>query len=202
MFIQYRIPVDYKGSEIVQKIKSGDRFAFEKLYGFFYPKLSYFANQYLIDSNAASNIVQDVFTELWERRLSFQENTNIQAWLFTVTKNKSLKLISKERSKQRHDDYLMARELNINYKSLSDFDTSNFIFEELQQKVDQSLAKLSLPVRTVFEKSRYEDKKNKEIAEELGISIKTVEAHISKALKHLRKELKDYLPLFYILFLK
>ncbi len=173
---------------------------FEGLYSFFYPKLSYFANQYLLDAEAANSLVQDVFTELWEHRKNLQDDTNIQAWLFTVTKNKSLKQISKERTKQRYGDYLRVREMEINYKSLSDFDTSNFVFEELQQKVDEALSKLSLSVRTVFEKSRYEDKKNREIADELGISIKTVEAHISKALKHLRMELKEYLPLLYILF--
>jgi RNA polymerase sigma-70 factor, ECF subfamily len=192
--------VNYKGPEIVYKIKSGDRSAFESLYCSFYPKLRYFADQYLLDTEAANSIVQDVFTELWERKKNFQDNTNIQAWLFTVTKNKSLKHLSKERSKQRYNDYLRTREMEVNYKSLSGFDTSNFVFEELQQRIDKALAKLSLPVRTAFEKSRYEDKKNREIAEELGISIKTVEAHISKALKHLREELKDYLPLLCILF--
>ncbi len=192
--------VNYKGPEIVYKIKSGDKSAFESLYCYFYPKLRYFSDQYLLDTEAANSIVQDVFTELWERKKDFHDNTNIQAWLFTVTKNRSLKHLSKERSKQRYNDYLRTRELEVNYKSLSGFDTSNFVLEELQQKVDKALAKLSLPVRTAFEKSRYEDKKNREIAEELGISIKTVEAHISKALKHLREELKDYLPLLYILF--
>lgn len=191
--------MDYRGSEIVQKIKSGDKKVFEKLYAFFYPKLRYFSNQYLFDKDAAGSIAQDVFTELWERRKNLADDTNIQAWLFTVTKNKSLKQISKERSEKRYNDYLKARELDINYKSLSGFDTSNFIFEELQQRVDEVLASLSLPVRTVFEKSRYEDKKNREIADELGISIKTVEAHVSKALKHLREELKDYLPLFLLI---
>ena len=192
--------MDYRKAEIVQKIKSGDKNVYEKLYSFYHPKLRYFSKQYLLDEDAAESIVQDVFTELWEHRKNLLDNTNIQAWLFTVTKNKSLKQISKERSKQRHDSYLRSRELEVNYKSLSNFDTSNFIFEELQQKIDEALTKLSLPVRTVFEKSRYEDKKNREIADELDISIKTVEAHISKALKHLREELKDYLPLLYILF--
>jgi RNA polymerase sigma-70 factor (ECF subfamily) len=189
-----------KRTELVQKIKSGDQPAFESLYRFFYPKLSYFSGQYLLDADMANSVAQDVFAELWEKRTSLQSDTNIQAWLFTVTKNKSLKQISKERSKQRYTDYLKARQLDVNYQSLAGFDTDNFVFEELQQKVEIALAKLSQPVRTVFEKSRFEDKKNREIAEELGISIKTVEAHISKALKFLRTELKEYLPLLYILF--
>ena len=188
-------------TEIVRKIKSGDQSAFESLYRLFYPKLSYFSGQYLPDTEMAHSVVQDVFTELWEKRSTLQSDTNIQAWLFTVTKNKSLKQIGKERSKQRYTDYLKTRQLDVNYQSLADFDTDNFVFEELQQKVELALAKLSSPVRIVFEKSRFENKKNKEIADELGISIKTVEAHISKALKLLRTELKEYLPLLYILFL-
>jgi len=188
------------GSEIVQKIKSGDQSAFEELYNFFYPKLSYFSNQYLLDADAANNVAQDAFTELWEKRSGLHSNTNIQAWLFSVTKNKSLKLISKERSGQKYHDYLRIRQLDVNYRSLADFDTSNFTFEELQHKIKTALAKLSPSVRLVFEKSRFEEKRNREIAEELGISIKTVEAHISKALKLLRTDLKEYLPLLYALF--
>ncbi len=194
------MPVNLSGYEIVQKIKAGDEPAFEYLYELFYPKLAYFSRQYLFDADAASNIAQDVFTELWERRHTIRYDTNIQSWLFTVTKNKSLKVISKEKSKQKYNDYLKARQLEVNFKSLSSFDTSHFVFEELQQKVEMALAKLSPSVRIVFEKSRFEDKKNREIADELNISVKTVEAHISKALKLLKTDLKEYLPLLYILF--
>jgi RNA polymerase sigma-70 factor (ECF subfamily) len=187
--------VVFGGEEIVHQIKAGDQQVFEGLYRFFYPKLSYFSGQYLLDADSARSVVQEVFTELWEKRALLQSDTNIQAWLFTVTKNKSLKQIGKERAKQRYVDYLKARQLDLNYQSLVAFDTTNFLFEELQQKIDVALAKLSPPVRAVFEKSRFEEKKNREIAEELGITIKTVEAHISKALRLLRDELKDYLPL-------
>lgn len=185
----------FGGEEIVHQIKAGDQQVFESLYRFFYPKLSYFSGQYLLDADNARSVVQEVFTELWEKRALLQSDTNIQAWLFTVTKNKSLKQIGKERAKQRYVDYLKARQLDLNYQSLVAFDTTNFLFEELQQKIEVALAKLSPPVRAVFEKSRFEEKKNREIAEELGITIKTVEAHISKALRLLREELKDYLPL-------
>ena len=188
------------GSDIVQQIKAGDKLVFEKLYSFFFHKLSYFSNQYLLDVDEANSIAQEVFTELWVRRENLTDNTNIQAWLFTVTKNKSLKQIQKLKSKHNFDSYLKSRQLEVNYKSLTDFDTSDFVFDELQQKVDKALSQLSPSVRIVFEKSRFEDKKNREIADELGISIKTVEAHISKSLKLLRTELKDYLPLLHILF--
>ena len=192
--------VNLTGSEIVKLIKAGNKPAFEKLYSFFYHKLSYFSNQYLLDVDEANSIAQEVFTELWERREKLTNDTNIQAWLFTVTKNKSLKHIQKLKSKKNFDNYIKVRQIEVNYKSLLDFDTSAFVFEELQQKLEDALNQLSPSVRQVFEKSRFEDKKNREIAEELEISIKTVEAHISKSLKVLRTELKDYLPLLYIIF--
>jgi len=181
--------------------KSVDKSLFEALYQYFHPRLKYFANQYLHDSDDAQSIVQDVFTELWDKRNSLSEDTNIQAWLFTVTKNKALKMISKIKSRQNYDNYIRIRQLDIDYKALDDFETSNFLFDELQSKVQSALEKLPASCRMIFEMSRFQDKKNKEIAEELGLSIKTVEAQISKALKLMRNYLKDYLPLFSILML-
>ena len=178
----------------------GDQEAFESLYRFFFPKLRYFARQYLADGEVVENIVQDTFTELWASRSKLNSDFNVQAWLFTVVKNKSLKQIDKERTRERYTDYLKVRQLDLNYNLLDQFNTSDLVFEELQEKIEIALNKLSAPVRQVFEKSRFEDKKNREIADELGVSVKTVEAHVSKALKLLREELKDYLPLLCILF--
>ena len=192
--------MELASKEIVQKIISGNKPSFESVYRYFYPRLNYFARQYLLDAEASKNIVQDVFTELWDKRETLQHDTNLNAWLFTVTKNKSLKAISQFKSRQNYESYIKSRELYINYKSLDDFDTSTFVFEELQTQIKAALEKLTPACRKVFEMSRFEDKKNREIAEELNLSIKTVEAQISKALRSLKADLKDYLPLFYILF--
>lgn len=193
--------MDLASNEILQKIISGDEPSFEKVYRYYYPRLNYFSRQYLLDAEASKNIVQDVFTELWDKRQALRSDTNLQAWLFTVTRNKSLKIISQLKSRQNYDNFIKARQLDVNYKSLSEFDTSNLVFEELQAQIQAALEKLSPACRKVFEMSRFEDKKNREIAEELNLSIKTVEAQISKALRSLKADLKDYLPLFYILFL-
>lgn len=188
-------------NELLQKIILGDKSSFEQVYRYYYPRLIYFARQYLFDVEASKNIVHDVFTELWDKRNTLRSDTNLNAWLFTVTKNKSLKTISHLKSQQNYDNYIRIRLLDVNYKALTDFDTSNLVFEELQTLIQVALDKLPPACRKVFEMSRFEDKKNKEIAEELNLSIKTVEAQISKALRSLKTDLKDYLPLFYILFL-
>lgn len=193
--------MDLASNEILQKIISGDEPSFEKVYHYYYPRLNYFARQYLLDAEASKNIVQDVFTELWDKRQALRSDTNLQAWLFTVTRNKSLKIISQLKSRQNYDNFIKTRQLDVNYKSLSEFDTSHLVFEELQAQIQAALEKLSPACRKIFEMSRFEDKKNREIAEELNLSIKTVEAQISKALRSLKADLKNYLPLFYILFL-
>jgi len=193
--------MDMVSNELLQKIIFGDKSSFEQVYRYYYPRLIYFARQYLFDVEASKNIVQDVFTELWDKRNTLRTDTNLNAWLFTVTKNKSLKTISHLKSQQNYDNYIRIRLLDVNYKALTDFDTSNLVFEELQSQIQAALDKLPPACRKVFEMSRFEDKKNKEIAEELNLSIKTVEAQISKALRSLKTDLKDYLPLFYILFL-
>lgn len=192
--------MELTSKDLVINIIAGDKSSFEKVYRYYYSRLNYFAKQYVFDSEIAKNIVQDVFTELWVKRNVLQEETNLNAWLFTVTKNKSLKIISHLKSQKNYSNYINSRQLVINYSALSDFDTSNFVFEELQSQIDEALDKLSPACRKVFEMSRFEDLKNKQIAEELNLSIKTVEAHISKALRSLKSALKDYLPIFYILF--
>jgi len=193
--------LELASKEILQKLISGDEPSFEKIYRYYYPRLNYFARQYLFDSEVSRNIVQDVFTELWDKRQSLHIETNLHAWLFTVTKNKSLKIISHLKAQHNYDNYIKNRELDINYKSLDAFDTRDIVFEELQVQIEAALEKLSPACRRVFEMSRFEDKKNREIAEDLNLSLKTIEAQISKALRSLKSDLKDYLPLFYILFL-
>ena len=193
--------MDLGSKQILHKIISGEEASFEKVYRYYYPRLIYFAKHYVLDTEASKNIVQDVFTELWDKRPTLREDTNLQAWLFTVARNKSLKTISQLKSRHNYDNYLKTRQLEVNYKALFEFDTSDLVFDELQAKIRIAIEKLPPACRKVFEMSRFEDKKNKEIAEELNLSIKTVEAQISKALRSLKADLKEYLPLFYILFL-
>ena len=193
--------VDLTRKEIVQKIIFGDIPSFEIVYRYYYPRLVYFARHYLLDVELSRNIVQDVFTELWDKRETLQEDTNLNAWLFTVTKNKSLKNINHQKSQQNYCSYIKARQLGVNFISLSEFDTNDFVLGELQSRINTALEKLSPACRKIFEMSRYDDKKNREIAEELHLSIKTVEAQISKALRLFKVDLRDYLPLLFPFFM-
>ena len=193
--------MELTSKEVVQKIIFGDIPTFESVYRYYYPRLIYFTRQYLLNVELAKNIVQDVFTELWDKRETLHDDTNLQAWLFTVAKNKSLKSINHQKSLQNYCSYMKSRQLEANYIPLSKFDTSDLVFKELQVKIDSALEKLPPACRRIFEMSRFDKKKNKEIATDLKISLKTVEAQISKALKLFKIELREYLPLLCFLFL-
>ncbi len=172
-------------------LQRGDKQSFERIYLYFTPRLKAFLTQYISKENEAEELVQDCFVELWERRDKFREDTNIAAWLYTVSKNKALKQLAKEATRQRYINHEKYTETNLQLDALSKLDILSFDDENVIKRIELSFQKLSDAVRTVLYKRRFEGKTTKEVAEELGISIKTVEAHTTKALKILRADLKD-----------
>jgi RNA polymerase sigma-70 factor (ECF subfamily) len=192
---------NYHENEILQKLANGDQFSFGIVFNTYYSRLYYFALHYLNDEESAKDVVQDVFSATWEDRGKFSEVKNLSSWLFSLTKNLSLKKIDHLKVKQKHTNLLKYRQLNIIQHSLNDLDTSPVIFDEISSIIDQTLDKLTPQSRRVFELSRFENKKNREIADELNISQKAVEAHITKALKDFKKALKNYLPFILLFFI-
>ncbi|MFV0365882.1 MAG: RNA polymerase sigma-70 factor [Mangrovibacterium sp.] len=172
-------------------LREDNQKVFEKIYLYYTPRLKAFLSQYIAQEDEAEGLVHDCFVELWERRADFQENTNINAWLYTVAKNKALKLLAKESTKQRYVDREKSLEISIQLDALSQLSERSFDDGYIRSRVMTSLGRLSESVRNVFLKQRFEGKTNKEVAAELAISVKTVEAHTTKALKQLRNDLKD-----------
>lgn len=171
---------------------------FEKMYKLYYPKMFGFAKNYVLANEDVENIVQDVFMILWEREEELELSCSLTTYLFTLVKNRCLnflchKLIEEEYNVQ------MKEELGFKLYALESLDYSYQSEEELQAIIQRALDKLPERCREIFIKSRMEGMKYKEISEELGISVNTVENHIVTALKKLRVELKDYLPLLLFL---
>lgn len=162
-----------------------------------------FANSYLHDLVIAEDIYMDAMTQYWEKRNDLPADTNIPAYILTIIKNKSLNYLRHLNIRNDAEEDLYnhnLRELNFRISSLDACDPSELFTKELQEIINKTLEELPLQTREIFMRSRYENKTNREIAEELGISVKTVEYHVSKALKLFKTRLKDYLPLL-ILFL-
>jgi RNA polymerase sigma-70 factor (ECF subfamily) len=189
----------YDGS-LLGKLKDGDVSSFELIYKSHYRRIFHFSFQYLQNTETCSNIIQDVFSSLWDKREKLANDTNLNAWLFTVTKNKCLKHIRNIKTEKRHLENLGEQRMILNFDALNSLDTSPMTFEEIEKIIQKTLDNLPPKCRIAFEMSRFEEKKYSEIADVMQISQKTVETHISNALKIFRITLKDYLPLLIFLF--
>lgn len=155
--------------------------------------LCHFAQQYVADADTARDICQKVFINLWEKRAEIDSSKSLKSYLFTSVKNRCLNHI-------RDQKKFRSKVLDLDCADFSVVaDTDHFAVEELQDKIEKALGALPEKCRLVFEMSRFQSMKYKEIAEELAISQKTVEAHISKAMKHLREHLEEYLFIFILL---
>ncbi|MGV8095787.1 MAG: RNA polymerase sigma-70 factor [Mangrovibacterium sp.] len=158
--------------------------------------LFYYALKF-VDEEAAKDIVQDVFLKLWSDK-HLHVSRSLDGLLFTMVRNKCLQHIEKQKVRLtwQQSSGLRLKEDEILFYST---EASSLIEQELQGLLEKAIDSLPEKCREVFILSRYHEKMNKEIAEELGISIKTVEKHITTAMKLLRTALKDYLPLFLLL---
>lgn len=171
---------------------------FSKIYSLYFPRMVRFAREYVISSEEAQNIVQDLFLYLWEHREMLQSVSNLDAFLFTLIKNRCIDFY---RQKSRMDklkaslDSLQERELYLKMEALAEFEESVFSAEDIETLLDNAVESLPEKCKQVFILSRMEGLKHEEIASQLHISVNTVQNHISTALRRLKVELKDYLPL-------
>ena len=157
-----------------------------------------FAKNYVPANEDAENIVQDVFLILWERKEEIEISFTLTTYLFTLVKNRCLNFLRHKLIEEEYNSQ-MKEELGFKLYALETFDYSYQSEEELQEVIRRALDTLPERCREVFIKSRIEGLKYKEISDELGISVNTVENQMVTALKKLRVALKDYLPLLLFL---
>ena len=176
--------------------------SFNEIYTSYYKKSFFFAKSYVHDDLAAEDIASDSLIKLWEK-LKTEKIDYIEPLLLTILKNKALDYLKHEEVKRTAFEYMSdwhQQELSIRISTLESCDPNEIFSDEVESIIRETLKLLPEQTRQIFLLSRFENKSNKEIAEQMGISIKGVEYHISKALKALRITLKDYLPLFYFFF--
>ena len=182
----------------ISLLRKGEKKAYEAVYNEFFGVLYHLCLQYLHDEKASEEIVQDTFLKLWEIRETLNDQVNIRNFLYTITKNNCLNYLRNQKISMKHLENMKYLEMQFNYEALEKL--GNYTqFEELRSKIDEAISKLPAEVIETFKLSRFEELSYKEIADQQNISIKTVEARISKALRILRVELKDYLPLIYLI---
>lgn len=159
----------------------------ELLFRTHFEALHRYAFSILKDTDAAKDIVQAVFLKLLEKKELIQFAQSAKSYLFKSVYHECLNQIKKEKSlTQKHEGYARTQE------NESDPD-AEITDAAIKERIDKVLSLLPPQCRTVFVKSRAEQKKYAEIAEELDISVKTVEAHMSKALKLIRTALRVFI---------
>ncbi len=185
-------------NELIVSLRKGEKSAYLAVYNDFYGLMYHLSLHYLHDSKISEEIVQDTFLKLWEIRESLNPQFNLRNFLYTITKNNCLNYLRNQKVILRHQENLKYLEMQFNYEALEKL--GNYIeFEELRKKIDQAIDALPEEIRETFLLSRFEELQYKEISERQSISIKTVEARMTRALKILRTELKDFLAVIYLI---
>lgn len=176
--------------------------SFNEIYQTYYKRAFLFAKSYVHNDMAAEDIASESLIKLWEVYKE-KEVDYVEPLLLTILKNKALDHLKHQAVHQAAFEKIadwQQHELSIRISSLESCNPDEIFSKEIKDIVQQTLRKLPEQTRKIFIMSRFGNKMNKEIAEEMNLSVKSVEYHIGKALQALRVSLKDYLPLFYFFF--
>lgn len=186
-------PTRYPGlrlesNDLIERLRQGDEAAFDAIFREWYPSLVRSAESIVRSRAVAEEVVQDVMLELWRRRESLAKDSSPQAYLFQSTRNRALNHIRHERVEQKSEPEL------IRQTEMTASAHSQLVEEEIEAALKTAVSELPDRCREVFELSRTHGLKYAEIATTLGISVKTVEAQMGKALRTLRVKLAPWLP--------
>ncbi len=173
---------------LLRNIRRGDVKAFEQVFRQYYVPLYFYALSIINKKEIAEEIVQDLFYVWWKDREKIQIKHSLKSYLYTAIRNKSLQYIEHDNVRERYKQRLLAAESEIQNPSPQQVLEQ----KELEYILDSTLKKLPERRLRIFKLHRFEGKKYKEIAETLSLSVKTIEAEMSKAYQVLREEVDKY----------
>lgn len=171
-------------------IKNMDSEMFDSLFRTYYPRLCVFANNYVNDMDAACEIVQNFFVNFWEKHKTLKITTSLKSYFFSSVYHACMQHFRKQKLHEKYTGYVKTLQEQADYSDILEK-------TETEQKIYTSIESLPPQCKKIFTLSRFDRLKYKEIAAKLNISVKTVEAQISKALKILGEKLADYLPVLF-----
>ena len=174
--------------ELLPRLRAGDQTAFDTIFRAHYPALVGLAESMLRSRAAGEDVVQEVMLELWRRREEVMIQESLRAYLIRSTRNRALNQI-RHANVQRKAEPELARD-----EAVSPTGASLLVAGELREAIAAAIAELPPACREVFVLSRTQGLRYAAIATTLGISVKTVESQMGKALRHMRTRLAQWLP--------
>lgn len=191
----YRLyKVDNNNQPPIEIVHNVDGHTFEQVFKTHFKTLLTYAFTILKNQATAEEIVQNVFFKLWDKQTPLPPGAQLKPYLYRAVHNESLNHIKHESVKHRYQMHAVRAE-EVHEQAAE----KKVLTAELEEKIRLALNDLPEQCRLVFQLSRFEEMKYREIADELGISIKTVENQMGKALKILREKLAEFLPLLLLL---
>lgn len=190
-----RIEYNCEDTSLLSAIKYGDERAFDVLFRKYYSMLCAYGHKF-VELEEAEECVQDAFLWLWENREVMVVQSSLSSYLFAIVHHRALNRINQKEVKSRVENYFCEE-----MQSLIE-DPHFYHIEELTRRIQEAVAALPESYREAFVMHRFKDMTYKEIADLLGVSPKTVDYRIQQALKQLRVDLKEYLPLLLPLLVK
>jgi RNA polymerase sigma-70 factor (ECF subfamily) len=180
---------------IIKGIQKGNKVIFQKLYENHYHRLFLYAKSYIENDDLAEDITQDIFFTLWEKRNEIVIKNSISSYLYRAVHNKCVQHLRHQKITEEYQkiQLLKQKEANILYYHWNDSEVSSIESDEIEKIISATIESFPEKTKNIFSLSRKEHLQNKEISQKLNVDIKTVEYHISKALKSFREALKDYL---------
>ena len=176
--------------QLTDLLKDGDNAAFKAIYQRYWKKLLYFANQKTGDFSDSESLVQDVFASLWQRHKTLQITSTLESYLVVSVKYRVLKRLDKQRSERIYTQSQPSGDL------LDDSTQQYLDFEELRERLEKLVSALPENAQLIFRLSKQEGKSHREIAQELGMSEKAVNAQLVRTKKKLRDGLNSFLISF------
>lgn len=173
---------------LLSAVQRGDQKAFDTLFRRYYPMLCAYGHRF-VELEDAEEIVEDSLLWIWENRETLVIDSSLNSYLFKMVYRRALNKLAHIDATQRADTRF--------YEEMQEMlqDTDYYQIEELAKRIEDAVAALPESYREAFVMHRFRDMSYKEIAETLGVSPKTIDYRIQQALKQLRVDLKDYLPL-------
>lgn len=185
-----------KDQLIIEGLARRDKVIFDYLFNYYYSSLCAFSLQYISDRKSVEDLVQDFFVYLWIESPKLKIRSSLKSYLFSSIKNRCLDYQKHHKITEKYRNFILFS------TEKDDNSTEHFFAEsELRRAIHISFGKLPPRCREIFEFSRLHGLSNQEISEKLDISKRTVELQISNALKILRNELADFLPLWLLTWL-